>query len=112
MKTRTTDMAEKTLWWIGAIGVVLVGIWLTAMNSAKSQPVNFCGTRADIERHLVETFGERQSGWGVGANGALFELWTSADGQTWTLVVSNAAGQACLLATGRRWQAIGEGKGA
>lgn len=31
------------------------------------------------------------------------QLWQSADGVTWTLVLINAAGTACIVAHGRQW---------
>lgn len=65
-----------------------------------------CGTRADITAALADRFHETLSSVGIEQRGAVLELWTSADGLTWTLLVSGTEGQTCVVAAGVQWKAV------
>jgi hypothetical protein len=53
---------------------------------------------------LAEQYGEATIGRGVaGGGGIMFELLTSENGATWTLLLHFADGRSCLLGNGTAW---------
>ncbi|GBD43456.1 hypothetical protein HRbin40_00929 [bacterium HR40] len=62
-----------------------------------------CATREALGTMLMERFGERPIAYGLADNGYLLELFTSAGGDSWTLVSIAPNGRACLVAAGRGW---------
>ena len=65
-----------------------------------------CGDRSDVLAQLGAKYHEAPSAIGIANNGGLLELLTTADGSTWTLIVSMPNGISCLLAAGEDWQAV------
>ena len=79
-----------------------VCLWLLAL-SALPVHVEACGPRADIIRLLREDHQERQAAAGLSLSGRLFELWSSRDGVSWTLLRTGTDGVSCVVAAGRYW---------
>ena len=65
-----------------------------------------CGPHAEIEARLNRAHRATVVGMGVRGPDAVMEVWQAADGD-WTLVQSYANGQACILAMGEAWEAVG-----
>jgi hypothetical protein len=64
-----------------------------------------CADRQTVVDHLGgERFNEAPTGRGV-SNGHMVEVWVSATG-TWTVVVTSANGQTCMVASGHAWEAV------
>ena len=74
-----------------------------------------CGTIDEVRRMLTEKYHEAVVGHGVAAAGqVLLTVYASADGATWSIVMTRARdGMACITAEGTDWQfsepAMGEG---
>lgn len=64
-----------------------------------------CGQHADIEKRLEQGYQEKRTAIGLAANGALVQLYTSANG-TFTIVLTRPGGLSCLMAVGSDWQII------
>lgn len=65
-----------------------------------------CAPHADVVALLAERWGEARIGIGLGASGHAFELYAAEATGTWTIVVTDPAGRACLLASGQAWEAV------
>ena len=66
-----------------------------------------CGFRDNILAQLAAKYGEQPIGRGVAGMGGLVEVLTTADGKTWTIIVTRPAdGWACLVAEGQGWRTI------
>ena len=64
-----------------------------------------CGPRSEIVERLGTKYHEVGTWVGV-AQIAIVELFTSADGGYWTVIVSYPNGTSCLLAYGYGWRAL------
>lgn len=68
---------------------------------------NTCAPRAEVIRHLAVEYKEKTAAVGIADNGAaVYEILTSSDGSTWTLLYSMPNGTSCLMATGQYWQSV------
>lgn len=65
-----------------------------------------CDKRAEIVAPLkAAEYREQQTGLGVTSDeDAAYELWTGADGKTWTLILSLPNGMSCFISEGKDWQ--------
>lgn len=72
---------------------------------APGRPV--CAARADIVRELVERYGETRRSLGIARGRGVFELFANSRSGSWTIIVTDARGTACLVAAGDAFRATG-----
>lgn len=61
-----------------------------------------CAPTEEMRSRLTLQFGEVQQGAGLRAPDQVMELWSGKDG-SWTLVMTYASGQSCIVAMGETW---------
>ncbi len=90
---------------IFALSFGLMGMILAAEHAnAQAAP---CSDHAAIAQNLAATFGETLQSIGLAANNTVVEIYASEAG-SWTITVSTAEGQTCLVAAGQAFQHIPE----
>lgn len=103
--TRITALLGLAL----ALAVMTVGA-----ETARAQARPICATHEAIETFLDTRFTEESIALGVASTGALIEVFTSGEGRTWTIVVTQVDGHSCILAAGTDWydlRVIADGPG-
>lgn len=86
------------------IGTVSLAATLAAAGSASgAQP--HCADRATVTERLKSSYGERYVGGGIHSETAIMEVWMSEEQGTWTILMTTASGQSCVMATGTHWRA-------
>jgi hypothetical protein len=65
-----------------------------------------CDLRERAVAHLLEKYKESPVALGVTHNGGLVEVLTTADGSTWSIIVTTPQGMSCLVAAGDGWRAV------
>lgn len=65
-----------------------------------------CSPRAAVLDQLSTRFHEAPVAVGLTNNGALLELLTSPEGETWTIIITMPNGATCLMAAGEDWQQL------
>ncbi len=70
---------------------------------ALAQP-QMCDKRVNVLGHLAKKYGEAPVAIGVTNSGGMVEVLTTADGLTWTIIVSYTNGTSCLVAAGEGWR--------
>ncbi|MGE3289767.1 MAG: hypothetical protein AB7I59_02740 [Geminicoccaceae bacterium] len=63
-----------------------------------------CAARDEIKDVLEQRYAERQAALGLSQDGRLLEVFTAADGLTWTMLVTSTDGVSCVIASGRSWR--------
>lgn len=63
-----------------------------------------CGPYPDVLRALGQNFGEVPVATGVDSRGHAIVVLASPDGGTWTILIRNTAGIACMAASGENWR--------
>ena len=77
-------------------------------------PAPQCGPRAAVVAQLADRYGETRRSMGLAANNMVMEVFASEASQTWTITVTTAQGQTCLVATGQGFETMSDelpGKG-
>jgi hypothetical protein len=64
-----------------------------------------CGSHDQIVAQLGEVYKETQQSLGLAANGSVIEVFASEAG-TWTILITDTAGQTCMAAAGEAWQTM------
>jgi hypothetical protein len=59
-----------------------------------------CGTHAEISVWLAQQFGEAPLARGRQGDGHLLEIYAGKAGQSWTVVVTDPAGESCIVSEG------------
>jgi len=59
--------------------------------------------RTDVVKTLSEKHGESAQALGLASNGGVFELFTSLDGATWTIIMTMPNGKSSLVGEGKVW---------
>ena len=66
-----------------------------------------CGPHGAVVAGLAERYGETRQAVAVGSGGALVEIFASETG-SWTVVVTQPNGLACLVADGQEFELVNE----
>ena len=65
-----------------------------------------CGPRENVVARLAERFGESQQAIGLTSAAGLLEVYASRRTGSWTLLLTDAEGRSCLLASGAAFEAM------
>jgi hypothetical protein len=74
---------------------------ILAVQNAHAAPS--CGQRADILSQLAERYSETRQSIGIAANNTVVETFASASG-SWSIIVTMASGESCLIASGQYFE--------
>ena len=80
---------------------IVAGVVLPA---AHAQAQMVCGKRADIIRQLNERYGETRRSMGLAQGQGVVELYASEETGSWTILMTNPRGIACMMAAGQAFQ--------
>ncbi|WP_305970432.1 MULTISPECIES: hypothetical protein [unclassified Mameliella] len=97
-------MKSATMGMIAAILTLLIFAALSL--PAEAQTLRHCAPRAAVIERLAAMYGETRQAIGLGANGAIMEVFASDGTGTWTITVTMPNGISCLVASGDTFEAI------
>ena len=76
---------------------------IAAKPAAAEEALKLWTDRAVVVEQLAKTYAEAPRALGITADGAVLELFTAGDGETWTIVVTLPNGMSQIVATGEHW---------
>jgi len=85
------------------IPTLIVAAMLFTSGLAEAQG-RACGPRDQIVATLLDRYGENFSGGGLQNDAAVYEIWTSAEEGTWTILLTRPNGISCVMAAGTDWR--------
>ena len=91
------------LYWM----LALIAGTLAPLDAAAQQPRN-CAPRAVVIERLATGYGETRQSIGLGAQGAVVEVFASIETGTWTILVTTPGGMTCLAASGQSFESLSE----
>lgn len=89
-----------------AIALSIVFATFGAAAQETNKQGNACFERGALIKHLDGKFDEAPVAAGLAANGSVLEVFTSPDGITWTIVLTQPNGATCVMASGESWMGI------
>lgn len=63
-----------------------------------------CGAHATIVETLTKKYGETEHGIGLVSDQGVMQIFVSQEKGTWTILMTNAQGKACMMAAGKGWE--------
>ena len=90
---------------LGALfaAAVMVTNAIAAKPAAAEEAINLWIDREMVVERLAKSYDEAPRALGVTSDGAVLELFTAHDGETWTIVVTLPNGKSRVVATGEHW---------
>ena len=67
-----------------------------------------CAPHDALQARLAEGWGESRQSIGLGNDGAVVEVFASAETGTWTIAVTRPGGPTCIVASGEHYEALSE----
>jgi len=101
-RTMPVAVSRKTLSHAAALAGFAGGFLLAASTTASAQSA--CLPHNKLVDLLDGRYSEQRVAVGLENNGRLFEVFTSTDGATWTMVITTPDGASCVVAAGLEWQ--------
>jgi len=86
---------------IALAGAGALALWAVP---AAAQQQAACGNRADMLAAFARAHQEVPASRGLASKGHITEIWRKADGSTWSIVISDTNGRACMVDEGSDWQ--------
>lgn len=81
---------------------LILGIFVFGMLALAppAEAMAICDDRQAIVDHLATEFSESLKAIGLQSGEKLFEIWSSDAKGSWTIVMTNAEGRSCIMASG------------
>lgn len=77
---------------------------LLAASAARAEPA--CASHEAVSKQLEQRHAEVPIAMGLANSGKLVQVFASADGVSWTVVLTEPDGTSCIAAAGRYWQPV------
>jgi len=84
--------------------LIAAGFSVPAHGMHGGQHARTCSTRDDVLKKFLAKYAEQPTALGLTTSGALVEVLTSENGETWTMIFTLPSGITCLVAVGEQWQ--------
>lgn len=94
-------ISRKTLSQAAVLAGLAAGFLVAASTTASAQSA--CLPHNKLVELLDGRYSEQRVAVGLENNGRLFEVFTSTDGATWTMVITTPDGASCVVAAGLEW---------
>ena len=82
------------------VGVLALALIAPTLAQAQSN----CAARDRVVQSLETSYGEVFAGGGMQNAQRIFEVWFSEEKGTWTILMTNADGKSCIMASGTNWR--------
>lgn len=89
---------------VAALAAATVAATLASTGQAAAQ--NLCMPRDKIIEVLNTRYAEEPISRGLASGGQMVEVFSSADGSTWTLLLTAPDGISCMMAEGQGWSSL------
>lgn len=98
-KTRYVIMGALFIFWL-----VFMGLMTRPAHAQESGAI--CTDRREAGKKLGSTYSEARVNMGLASNGSVIEVFSTEDGGTFTLMITNPDGITCMMAAGRNWESF------
>ena len=85
---------------------VMFGSAIAGKPAAADEALQLWTDRNAVVEALASTYAEAPRALGITGDGAVLELFTTSDGETWTIMVTLPNGMSRVIATGEYWMVL------
>jgi hypothetical protein len=85
-----------------------VGAILLAAQEINAQTGRNCAPRERLVEQLANLYGETRQAIGLAASNQVVEVFASLETGTWTITVTQASGESCMVAAGEGFERLDE----
>jgi ATP-dependent exoDNAse (exonuclease V) alpha subunit len=85
-----------------------LGLMALMAGQVSAQQSRNCAPRQKVIERLAMRYGETRQSIGLGAQGAVVEVFASTDTGSWTITVTTPNGLTCLVASGQSFESMAE----
>ena len=78
----------------------------TMLSVAQAEAGDICDSHETISKRLASERDEHPVSLGLSRHGEMLQIFASPGGASWTMVITEPGGQACILDDGRHWLPI------
>jgi hypothetical protein len=86
--------------------IVATAAIMVAATPVLAEPPARCASRDRLLEQLDRGYQEQRIAVGLSNRGVVIEILASADGASWSLLVTHPGGHSCLLDAGQGWQML------
>ena len=97
-KTAATPLRRQCT----ALAAAVLSVSLVCAGASQAAARKACMPRAEVAGQL-EKHKETPAAIGVASNGSLLEVFATADGATWSIIMTDVRGNSCVVAVGEDW---------
>lgn len=90
------------------VGLTAASALLIVLSGTAQAQARNCGLREAVVQRLAERFGETRQSMGLGSNNDMVEVFASPETGSWTILVTQPTGVACLVASGQSFERLAE----
>jgi len=83
-------------------------LFIATTSQASAQGTRNCGPRDAVVERMATGYGETRQSVGIGSNNAMVEVFASDETGSWTILVTQANGLSCLVASGQSFEEVAE----
>ncbi len=76
---------------------------VAGIGAAPAHAQNACAPRDTVLERLKTGYGETLAAGGLRSQSQVLEVWASEDTGTWTVLMTDANGMTCVMASGTNW---------
>ncbi len=91
---------------LNALFAVSLGFGTVILVTGIAKAAPQCAPRAEVTARLADRYGETRRAMGIAGSDAVMELYASDTTGTWSMTVTLADGQMCLVASGQGFEAM------
>ena len=84
--------------------ILTVGAFIGAVGTALPVMAASCAPRDIVVERLAQKYGESLTGGGLQSQAQVIEVWSAPETGTWTVLLTQANGTTCVMASGTNWQ--------
>ena len=80
-----------------------LGLIVSALGGTSLHAQASCAPRDKLIERLETGYGEALAGGGLQSENRMIEVWAAPETGTWTVLMTQANGMACIMASGTNW---------
>ncbi|MEX0584084.1 MAG: hypothetical protein WD185_10460 [Sneathiella sp.] len=92
------------------LAVLFIAATVVSFQVTDASAQSVCFERTALLKHLNGKFEEAPVAAGLAANGSMLEVFSSPDGVTWTIILTQPNGATCVMASGESWIGVKQTK--